>query len=184
MNERAISHRLTSLVLPIRASRPRRTKSPTHGAIRHDARNLFQVVLKFERGEEASYQDGNFGVGAISETHLLLSRPVIVTQIEVTQIGRTRLTTTIRSLRADATAGTGLTKKSTKTIPRHAQRLFLLDHQPAQYRNRLQQSPQPKRRLDGAGAREGRPNQNCQLRSSQPVRRTRPTAPDRATNES
>jgi hypothetical protein len=73
-----------------------------------------RLKLKSER-----YRNESDGPGGISETHLLLSRPIIVSQIERTQ------STTTGSLQAGVTAGAGHTKKSTETIPRHAQRLFL-----------------------------------------------------------
>jgi hypothetical protein len=84
---------------------------------------------------------------------LLLSRPFVLKLIERTQ------PTTTGSLRAGATARAGHTK-STETIPRHAQGSFYSTMSPLGTRNRLQQSPHPKRRLDGTGARRRRPNQN------------------------
>ncbi|MHB8383177.1 MAG: hypothetical protein ACYDC3_12675 [Candidatus Binataceae bacterium] len=105
----------------------------------------------------------NYAAGILSETHLLLSRLTIRTRIDRNQ-------NTTGAFPACANAGTGQTYTSTKNIPRHAQRLFLLDHQPAQFPQPPAQSTQPKRRLDGAGARQGGPNQD-KLRPPQPVRR-------------
>jgi hypothetical protein len=54
MNERAISHRLTSLVLPIRASQSSRAKSPRAAAFGTMPETISRLYLKFKSGEEKS----------------------------------------------------------------------------------------------------------------------------------
>ncbi len=84
-------------------------------------KTLSRSYVELKRGVNENYQ-----AGGISGTHLLLGRPAI----QSTTTGSQTITT--EALRAGVTAGTGHTK-STVTIPRHAQRLFLPDHQPAKF---------------------------------------------------
>jgi hypothetical protein len=134
MNQRAISHGLTSLVLPIRASQSAGRNPPRAAALGPMPEPLSRSYLNFELNRGVSKNDK---IGGVSETHLLLCRPIIQTIVVQqtiviqTETGPLQSTTT-GTLRAGVTAGPGQTK-STITIPRHAQRLFLLDHQPAQY---------------------------------------------------
>jgi hypothetical protein len=166
MNERAISHRLTSLVLPIRASRFAARNPPRSADNAAMLETLSRICVELSSGVSGK-PDG------ISETHFLLRRPVIhmIATQPATMPQALIVRSLMRTLRAEVTHGTGLTK-STATIPRHAQRLFNDTISPRSvFRNRLPQSPHPKRRLDGASARRGRPNRTSLLRSSRTVRR-------------
>ncbi len=129
MSERSISHRLTSLVLPIRASRSVAQVPPSAAAVHAIPEPISRMYAELYFGVSEDNE-----TGGVSETHLLPGRPIIQTTTTDATLTKTAgiQATATQMLRADVTAGTGLTK-SIETIPRHAQRLFLLNHQPAQY---------------------------------------------------